>query len=81
MQDNDNKRLYLTIADLSTMGIAMVLCIVLGLFAGIWLDGRFETAPLFTLALLFGGIIAGFRIMYKTFVRFFREDNSGDADR
>lgn len=60
-------------ADLSTMGIAMVLCIVLGLAAGIYLDSRFDTSPIFTLITLFGGILAGFRIMYKAYMRFFSD--------
>ncbi len=75
-EDREKKRIYLTIADLSTMGIAMVLCIVLGLVAGIFLDRKLGTDPIFTLILLFGGILAGFRIMYKAYMRFFNEGNS-----
>jgi ATP synthase protein I len=67
------KKIYLTVADLSTMGIAMVLCIVLGLAGGIYLDNRFDTSPIFTLIALFGGILAGFRIMYKAYARFFSD--------
>lgn len=76
-ENREKKRIYLTVADLSTMGIAMVLCIVLGLAAGIYLDNRFDTSPVFTLIALFGGILAGFRIMYKAYARFFGDDNTG----
>ena len=80
MADNKEKRkIYLTVADLSTMGFAMVLSIIIGLAAGFYLDGRFGTEPIFTFVFLFGGIMAGFRMMYKTYMRFFKEDKPEDA--
>lgn len=77
--DRGNRKQYLMIADLTTMGIAMVVCIVLGLAAGVYLDSRFDTAPIFTLLFIFGGILAGFRIMYKVYMRFFNEDKSDES--
>ncbi|HRZ77481.1 MAG TPA: AtpZ/AtpI family protein [Bacteroidales bacterium] len=79
-ENREKKKIYLTVADLSTMGIAMVLCIVLGLAAGIFLDSRFDTGPIFTLIALFGGILAGFRIMYKAYMRFFSDDSSSGSN-
>jgi len=67
-------------ADVTNMGVAMVLCIVLGLAAGIFLDSRFDTGPIFTLIALFGGILAGFRIMYKAYMRFFSDDSSSGSN-
>lgn len=78
-EDKEKKKLYLTVADLSTMGFAMVLSIIIGLAAGFYLDGKFGTEPILTFVFLFGGIMAGFRMMYKTYMRFFREDNPEDA--
>ncbi len=78
MDDKEKKKMYLTVADLSTMGFAMVIAIVLGLVAGLYLDSRFGTEPIFTLLFIFGGILAGFRIMYKTYMRFFSEGNSDE---
>ncbi|HPC46698.1 MAG TPA: AtpZ/AtpI family protein [Deltaproteobacteria bacterium] len=75
-QRKERKKMYLTVADLSTMGFAMVLSIVLGLVAGFFLDSRLGTEPIFTFVFLFGGIMAGFRMMYKTYMRFFSEDKS-----
>ncbi|MCD6569517.1 MAG: AtpZ/AtpI family protein [Deltaproteobacteria bacterium] len=72
-KDKDKKRMYLQVADITTMGFAMVISIVLGLFGGMYLDNRFGTEPIFTLLLIFCGILAGFRIMYKTYMRFFKE--------
>lgn len=80
MDERDKKKMYLTVADLSTMGIAMVLCIVLGLAAGFYLDRTFGTEPILTLVFIFGGILAGFRIMYKTYMRFFNEGKSDGPD-
>lgn len=74
----ERKKMYLTVADLSTMGFAMVFSIVLGLIAGFYLDGYFGTEPILTFIFLFGGILAGFRMMYKTYMRFFSEDTPGD---
>ena len=79
-ENREKKKIYLTGADLSTMGIAMVLCIVLGLAAGIFLDSRFDTGPIFTLIALFGGILAGFRIMYKAYMRFFSDDSPSGSN-
>jgi F0F1-type ATP synthase assembly protein I len=73
-EDREKKRMYLTVADLSTMGFAVVLSIVVGLFVGLVLDNYFGTEPLFTLLLIFGGILSGFRIMYKGYMRFFNEE-------
>lgn len=76
MEDKEKKRMYLTVADLSTMGFAVVFSIVVGLIIGLYLDSRFGTEPIFTLLLILGGILSGFRIMYKTYMRFFNEGKS-----
>jgi len=81
MNDKEKKKMYLTVADLSTMGFAMVIAIVLGLIAGLYLDTKFDTEPIFTLLFIFGGILAGFRIMYKTYMRFFNEEKSDGSDK
>jgi ATP synthase protein I len=75
-KDKERRKMYLTVADLSTMGFAMVLSIILGLAAGFYLDGKFGTEPILTFVFLFGGILAGFRMMYKTYMRFFKEESS-----
>lgn len=74
----ERKKMYLTVADLSTMGFAMVFSIVIGLIAGFELDAYLHTEPIFTFIFLFGGILAGFRMMYKTYMRFFSEENPGE---
>ncbi|HHO76638.1 MAG TPA: AtpZ/AtpI family protein [Deltaproteobacteria bacterium] len=81
MNDKDKKNMYLTVADLSTIGFAMVIAIVLGLVAGLYLDTKLDTEPIFTLLFIFGGILAGFRIMYKNYMRFFSEGKSDGSDK
>lgn len=77
-KDKERRKMYLTVADLSTMGFAMVFSIILGLIAGFYLDSKLGTEPILTFIFLFGGIMAGFRMMYKTYMRFFSEDKSGE---
>lgn len=73
-KDKDKRRMYLQVADITTMGFAMVISIILGLVVGMYLDNRLGTEPIFTLLLIFCGILAGFRIMYKTYIRFFKDE-------
>jgi len=81
MSDPSKKKQLLQLADLTTVGWAMVLSIVVGLTAGWFLDRHFGTEPIFTLLLLFLGILSGFRMMYKVYMRFFNEDKDHDPDR
>jgi F0F1-type ATP synthase assembly protein I len=48
------------LAAASSIGIAMVLSVFFGLAAGYWLDGRFQTKPLFILLGLLVGLAAAF---------------------
>ncbi len=45
----------------SSLGLSVAISIFIGLFAGIWLDGKFDTKPVLTLVGLGLGIAAGFR--------------------
>jgi len=78
MSSGGRKRSILQVADLVNMGVAMALCVVMGLAFGVYLDGKFGTEPILTLLLLLCGLLAGFRYMYKTYMRFFGEDLKGD---
>lgn len=52
------------------IGWAFVVSILLGLFAGMWLDDKAATAPLFTLIGIFLGlalaIVGGYRMLAET---------------
>ena len=47
------------------IGFEMVAMLLVGLYAGKWLDGRFGTDPAFKLIGLFFGIGAGFYSLFK----------------
>ncbi len=47
------------------VGLTMVLSILAGLFLGQWLDGSLGTKPVFTLILIFIGMIAGAWGVYR----------------
>jgi ATP synthase protein I len=78
MSSGGKKRSILQITDLVNLGVAMSLCVVLGLFFGVYLDGKFGTEPILTLLMLLCGLLAGFRYMYKTYMRFFGEELKGN---
>jgi len=80
-KDKSKRKTYMAVADLSTMGIAMVLAIILGLAAGLYIDSRLGTEPIFTLLFILMGILAGFRMMYRTYMRFFKDNNVDKTDK
>ncbi|MBA3237228.1 MAG: AtpZ/AtpI family protein [Parachlamydiaceae bacterium] len=43
---------------------------ILGWFFGQWLDKKFDTSPYFMLFLIFAGVIAGFREVYRIIRRY-----------
>ena len=51
------------------IGWFFALCIVLGLLAGLWLDHKAETSPIFTLVGLFLGLavaaVGGYRMLVR----------------
>ena len=59
-------RRYIHIAALTQVGWVMALSIVLCLGLGIWVDGRMNTKPAFTLFLLFVGVVIGAFAVYST---------------
>lgn len=72
-KDKDSLRKFLSnpllktdskIAQYSGLGITLAVTILLFLWVGKWLDGKFETGVLFTLILTFIGFSAGFYSFY-----------------
>jgi len=64
MGNKDNKELIKGLAMLSQMGITVVVCILIGVLLGRFLDGLLGTEPwlLFVFSLL--GIAAAFKAVY-----------------
>ncbi|MDY6842749.1 MAG: AtpZ/AtpI family protein [Thermodesulfobacteriota bacterium] len=61
LMEKETKKLLKQAAALSSIGMAMVLAIFIGLAVGVFLDNKFSTKPVFTLVFLIFGIIAGYR--------------------
>ncbi len=59
--DKEKIRNLKELAYYSSIGFQVSLSIVIGLAAGVWLDGRFDTRPWLTLVFMGLGIAAGFR--------------------
>lgn len=62
------------VAQYSGLGITLVVTILLFLWAGMWLDGKFETGVLFTLILTFLGFAAGFYSFYLNIKKLSEQD-------
>ncbi len=60
----------------STLGLALVVPPVLGLAAGVWLDGRFASGHTWTLILIGMGILSGIREAVRQVRRLMRETDS-----
>lgn len=74
MADNKNQ-LYRSLMFASSLGIAMVAAILIGLFIGYQLDKWLDTSPWFTLIFLLFGIISGFRNIFILSNRAMKDDN------
>ena len=62
------------------IGWYVAVCIVLGVFAGLWLDSKFETSPIFLLGGTLLGVVTAFYGMYKLMAPFLK-DTSHDGKR
>jgi len=78
MEEKDRK-LFRILGALSTVGITLVVCTVIGYYAGHYLDGMFNTTPWLTLVFLMLGIAAGFKNLYDQTRRLM--DLDGPADK
>jgi F0F1-type ATP synthase assembly protein I len=61
-------RVYRQVAPYMGIGIEFTAAILLCLWAGWWVDGRFGTGPAFTLIGAFLGMSAGFYNLYRAVV-------------
>ena len=62
---NKERRLILKALSLITqLGLIMACCIVIGLFAGKFLDGLLGTSPLFMIIFIFIGSGSAIKVMY-----------------
>jgi ATP synthase protein I len=69
--DKKNKNnVFAAFALAATMGLNLAICIIVGLAAGIYLDGLLETQPWLTVAGIILGVISGLWSVYKKIINF-----------
>ena len=62
------------------IGWYVAVCIVLGVFAGLWLDSKFETSPIFLLGGTLLGVVTAFYGMYKLMAPFLNDSSDDGVD-
>lgn len=65
----DTKRAMKDLAYYSSLGFSVALAIFIGLFAGLYIDKRFGTSPIWTFIFFGLGIAAGFRNIFHAMRR------------
>ncbi|MBI2835385.1 MAG: AtpZ/AtpI family protein [Acidobacteria bacterium] len=70
--DNSTARMLRTVGNLSSVGFAFVLAIVIGAGAGYLFDGWFGTSPWLFLVFFFLGLAAGILNVYRMAARFWK---------
>jgi ATP synthase protein I len=66
------------LGDYGTVGLDLVLSILLGFFAGRWVDGKLGTHGWLTLVGFLLGVVAGFRSLYRAAVKMRKETEAED---
>ena len=68
-KNSSNSNLYKDYAPYLGLGIQLAATIVIMVFVGIWLDGKFNTSPYLTLVFSFLGIFTGMYHFIKSVTR------------
>jgi ATP synthase protein I len=62
----DPKKEFVDIARLTSVGIALVLCTLIGYWIGNYIDHKFHAAPVFTIIFFLLGVGAGIINVFRT---------------
>lgn len=60
-----DKQFFYYIGLVTQLGLVIIVSILAGVFAGAFLDSKFNTKPCFTIVLLIFGVIGGFMGAYR----------------
>ena len=66
---------FSAIALFSQLGVSMSACVLIGIFGGIWLDGRLGTSPWFLFAGCLLGTAASFKALYDLTAKYRKPPN------
>lgn len=78
---DDRKRVEAKYLRFAGVGVQYALTILLLTFAGIWLDDRFETAPLFLVVLLLLGFVGATWVLVQNVLAPDKEEPGDPGDR
>jgi F0F1-type ATP synthase assembly protein I len=78
--DPDAQKMLQTASRYSYVGIFFGVAILIGYFAGRWLDGRFNCSPWFSMAGLIIGVAAGFVELIKLARRGLKDEQANGSD-
>ncbi len=59
------RREYIVLGQLLTLGLTMGACVAIGVLLGLWVDKRFDISPIGTVVGFFIGLIAAFRELLR----------------
>ena len=62
------------------LGWYVAVCIVIGVLAGLWLDRKIETSPVFLLGGTLLGVVTAFYGMYKLMAPFLQDSSQNSAN-
>ena len=68
------------VGNYASVGLELVLCVLVGLFGGSWLDGKLGTNPWLTAAGVGFGMAAGFRALWRALKQANREADELDRE-
>ena len=74
-----DSQLFGALAMVGHLGILMTACILLGFFAGLYLDGLLKTGMAFTVILMLAGIAGGMLACYKVVMKAAGTDDKRDT--
>jgi ATP synthase protein I len=77
----DKKKDTLWLAQISSVGITLVLCTLFGFGIGYFIDSKLHTSPIFALIFLIVGIAAGFVNVFRTLAQGDRKSGPGNNNR
>lgn len=76
----EDKSMWLQAAEVGSVGIEMGLAVAVGYFGGKWLDAQFGTAPYLFYFMMFSGVGAAFKALWRIAAKTRRQLGS-DAER
>ena len=81
MAQQADGRMLATLAMVTQLGFIMVACILAGFLLGLYLDRELGTDPVFTIALLLGGVAGGMVAAYRMIMQGIEEaEHEQDED-